>query len=67
MCAVPNMAVFRVSLTSCFLGIFLAYFLNDFERVPIDPIIIIIIIIIISEPNKTGKFQELISIISESN
>jgi len=38
MCAVPNMAVFCSSLTSCFLGMLLTYFLNDFE------IIIIIII-----------------------
>jgi hypothetical protein len=28
-CAVPNMAVFWSSLTSCFPGMFLAYFLND--------------------------------------
>ena len=47
MCAVPNMAVFWSSLTSCFPGIFLTYFLNDFEIVPIIINIIIIIIIII--------------------
>jgi len=29
-CAVPNMAVFFSSLTSCFLGMLLTYFLNDF-------------------------------------
>ena len=40
--AVPNMAVFCSSLTSCFPGMMLAYFLNDFL------IIIIIIIIIIT-------------------
>ena len=39
MCAVPNMAVFCSSLTSCFLGMLLAYFLNDFEIVPVAPII----------------------------
>ena len=38
-CAVPKMAVFCSSLTSCFSGMLLKYFLND---------IIIIIIIIIS-------------------
>ena len=38
-CAVPNMAVFCSSLTSCFPGILLTYFLNDFEIVPIAPII----------------------------
>ena len=31
MCAVPNMAVFWSSLTSCFRGILLRYFLNYFE------------------------------------
>ena len=46
MCAVPNMAVFCSSLTSCFPGMLLTYFLNDFEIVPVAPIIIIIIIII---------------------
>jgi len=29
MCAVPNMAVFCNSLTSCFPGMLLTYFLND--------------------------------------
>ena len=31
MCAVPNMAVFWSSLTSCFPGMLLKYFLNDFK------------------------------------
>ena len=39
MCAVPNMAVFCSSLTSCFPGMLLTYFLNDFEIVPVPPII----------------------------
>ena len=39
MCAVSNMAVFWSSLTSCFPGMFLTYFLNDFEIVPVAPII----------------------------
>ena len=38
-CAVPNMAVFCSSLTSCLPGMFLTYFLNDFEIVPVAPII----------------------------
>ena len=38
-CAVPNMAVFCSSLISCFPGILLKYFLNDFEIVPVAPII----------------------------
>ena len=39
MCAVPNMVVFWSSLTSCFPGMLLTYFLNDFEMVPVAPII----------------------------
>ena len=39
MWAVPNMAVFWSSLTSCFPGMLLTYFLNDFEIVPVAPII----------------------------
>ena len=38
-CAVPNMAVFCSSLTSWFPGMLLTYFLNDFEIVPVAPII----------------------------
>ena len=40
MCSVPNMAVFWSSLISCFPGMLLTYFLNDFETVPVAPIII---------------------------
>ena len=39
MCSVPNMTVFCSSLTSCFPGMLLTYFLNDFEIVPVAPII----------------------------
>ena len=39
MCAVPNMAIFWSSLTSCFPGMLLMYFLNEFEIVPVAPII----------------------------
>ena len=39
MCAVPNMAVFCCSLTPCFPGMLLTYFLNNFEIVPVAPII----------------------------
>ena len=35
MCAVSNMAVFCSSLTSCFPGMLLTYFLHDFEIAPI--------------------------------
>ena len=38
MCAVPNMAVF-CSSTSWFPGMLLTYFINDFEIVPVAPII----------------------------
>ena len=39
MCVVANMAVFCSSLISCFPGTLLRYFLNDFEIVPVAPII----------------------------
>ena len=39
MCAVPNMAVLCSSLTSCFPGMLLTYFLNDFEIAPVAPTI----------------------------
>jgi len=39
MCAVTNTAVFWSSLTSCFPGMLLTYFLNGFEIVPVAPII----------------------------
>ena len=42
MCAVPNMTVFWSFLTSCFPGILLTYFRNDFEIVPVSPIITVV-------------------------
>ena len=39
MCAVPNMAVFCSSRTSWLPGMLPTYFLNDFEMVPVAPII----------------------------
>ena len=39
MCAVRNMAGFCSSFTSWFPGVLLMYFLNDFEMVPVAPII----------------------------
>jgi len=39
MYAVPSLAVFCSSLTSCFPGMLLTYFLNDCEIVPVAPII----------------------------
>ena len=39
MCAVPNMAIVWSSLTSCFPGMLLTYFLIDFETVPVVPVI----------------------------
>ena len=39
MCAVPNMAVFCCSMTSYFPDMLLTFFLNDFEIVPVAPII----------------------------
>ena len=40
MCAVPNMAVFCSSLTSWLPGMLIMYFLNNFEIVPVAPLII---------------------------
>ena len=39
MCVLPNMAIFYSSFTSWFSGMLLMYFLNDFEMVPVPPII----------------------------
>jgi hypothetical protein len=39
MCAVPNIAVFFSSLTSWFPAMLLTYFLNDFEMIPLAPVI----------------------------
>ena len=39
MCAGPNMAVFCISVTPCFPGMLHTYFTNDFEIVPVAPII----------------------------
>jgi hypothetical protein len=39
MCAVPNMAVFCSSLTSWFPVMMFTYFPNDFEMVPVAPVI----------------------------
>ena len=41
MCAVPNMAVFCSSFTSWIPGMLLMYFLNDFEMVPVAPILLV--------------------------
>jgi hypothetical protein len=38
-CAVPNKAIYCSSLTSRFPGMVITYFLNDFEKFPVAPII----------------------------
>jgi hypothetical protein len=45
--AVLSIAVFCISLISCFPGMLLRYCLSDFEMVPVAPIIACFIIIII--------------------
>ena len=40
-CAVPNMAVFCSSLTSCFPDMLFTYFLNDFEIVPVALLLLV--------------------------
>jgi hypothetical protein len=47
MCAVPNMAVFCSFLTLWFPGMLLMYFLNDFEIVPVAPIIAGILLLLL--------------------
>jgi len=39
MCPVPNMAVFCSFLVSCLSGMFLRHFLNDFDVVPVAPVV----------------------------
>jgi len=50
MCALLNMVVFWSSLTSCFPCMLLTYFLNDFEIVPVAPIITVPVAPIITVP-----------------
>ena len=49
MCAGPNMAVFCSFLTSWFPGMLLTYFLNDFEIVPVAPIITLLLLSTIND------------------
>ena len=44
MCAVPNMAIFCSSLTSCFPGMLLTYFLKDFEIVPLALLLLLLLL-----------------------
>jgi len=53
----PIWLFFCSSLTSCLSGMLLTYFLNDFEIVPVAPIIIIIVIIIIVIIKIRGRVQ----------
>ena len=46
-CAVPNVAVFCSSLTSWFHGMLLTYFLNDFEIVPVAPILLLLLLLLL--------------------
>ena len=47
MCAVPNMAVFWSSLTPCFHGMLLTYFPNNFEIVPVAPILLLLLLLLL--------------------
>ena len=38
MCSMPSMTVFCSSLMSCFPGMLIMYFVNDFEMVPVAPV-----------------------------
>jgi len=46
MCAVLNMAVFYSSLTSCFPGILLTYFINDFEIVQLSLLLLLLLLLL---------------------
>jgi len=45
-CAVPNMAVFCSFLTSYFPDMLLTYFLNDFEIVPVAPLLLLLFLLL---------------------
>ena len=55
MCAVPNMAVFCSSLTSCFPGMLLMCFLNVFEIVPIALLLLLLLLLFLFE---TQNFRD---------
>ena len=48
MCAVPNMAVFCSSLTSCFPGMLLTYFVNDFEILLLLLVVVVVLLLLFS-------------------
>ena len=47
MCAVSNMTVFCSSLSSCFPGMLLTHFLNDFELVPVAPLLLLLLLLLL--------------------
>jgi len=49
MCAVPNMAVFCSSLTSCFPGMLFTYFLNDLEIAPVAPLLLLLLLLLLND------------------
>ena len=63
-CAVPNMAVFCSSSTSCFPAMLLTYFLNDFEIVLVAPIIsgitllllLLVVVVVVVVPLQSDRF-----------
>ena len=67
MCAVPNMAVFCSSLTSWFPGMLLTYFLNDFEIVPVVPIITDITFVFTSHMRLLLLFQSVVHLCNHSS
>ena len=52
MCAVANMAVFRSSLTSCFPGMLLTHFPNDFQIIII--ILLLLLLLLLSMFSRTN-------------
>ena len=55
MCAVPNMAVFCSSLTSCFPGMLLTYFLNVFE------LLLLLLLLLLLSSSSSRQFCHLFS------
>ena len=47
MFAVSKKAAFWISLTSCFPGLLLMYFLNDFEIVPVASILLLLLVVVV--------------------
>jgi len=70
MCAVPNMAVFCSSLTSCFPGMLLTYFPDDSEIVPVAALLLLLLLLLLLPPFtrgtalQTGRLRDRFQVVS---